>query len=142
MGFKPEQTIYHLTFEEDTTLAGLEVRILSCTIKELNKITSSNPDATDEEAAKQGDEMEDLIVSKLVSWNIEDKDDNPVPVTKDGLETLEPSLLAAVIRSWQMAMVSVSTPLLSGSSNGRSLEEATLGLGSLSQSLTSSPKPS
>jgi len=130
-GFRPERTIYRLTFENSTGLEGLVVRIKSCTIKEFNRIMWLGQQNTTESEQ----EVNDLFVSKLVEWNLLDDDDHPVPLTQEGLDTQEPSLMAAIILAWHSAMTEVKAPLRSDSGNGRRLEEAELGLGKSSASL-------
>jgi hypothetical protein len=138
MGFRPQRTIYHLTFEDVPELKGLEIRIQSCTIRELNEMASAGETATEDD----NDAMTEMFVRKLVSWNIEDDAGQPVPISTEGVESQEPSLLAAVIMAWQKAMVAVPDPLRSDSLNGRSSEEASLGLANSSQNLQSFPRPS
>jgi hypothetical protein len=125
MGFKPQETIYKLTFEKE--LEGLEVRIKACTVGEFNKLTKAA--TSGDEDVEESDEMAtQLFLSKVVSWNIENGDGETLPITREGLETLEMGLISAIIQGWQMAMVNVPDPLHRGSSNGRRSEEASLGL--------------
>jgi hypothetical protein len=145
MGFRPEPTIYSLNFK-GTFLDGLHVKISCCTIREYNKMmnttgaTQEQQDNLDKltelvkELAARNDWVLNLLASHLVSWDLEDADGNPVPTTRDGIDSQERAVIAQLIAAWQMAMVSVPNPLKPDSSNGRISEEQSLGLGSVSGS--------
>lgn len=84
MGFKKVPTIYTLTFE-GTDWEGLEVRMKSTsfgTIRRLFRLLN-------DEAAGDLDSVEaivKLLAGHLVSWNMEDENDQPVEADEAGLD--------------------------------------------------------
>lgn len=84
MGFKKVPTIYTLTFE-DTDWEGLEVRMKSTsfgTIRRLFRLLN-------DDAAGDLDSVEaivKLLAGHLVSWNMEDENDQPVTADEKGLD--------------------------------------------------------
>lgn len=133
MGFKPEQTIYKLTFK-GTALDGLEVRVGSLTIREYNAMLRAGSADGPAGVLKANVSVFELFLSKLISWNLEDADGNPVPQDMAGLESQERPVVTGIINAWQMAMVNIDGPLKSDSSSGNGLLEESLELGNLSES--------
>lgn len=84
MGFKKVPTIYTLTFE-GTDWEGLEVRMKSTsfgTIRRLFRLLN-------DDAAGDLDSVEaivKLLAGHLVSWNMEDENDQPVTADEKGLD--------------------------------------------------------
>jgi hypothetical protein len=140
MGFRPEPTIFTLTFK-GTFLEGLVVKIGCCTVREFNDMMNVGEDTSREEAEKNNQKIIDKFLEKLVSWNLENADGSgPTPQTVDGLNSHENRLIRSIIAAWQVAQVDVPAPLRTISSNGSNLEEQSLDLGKLSESLGSLPK--
>lgn len=134
MGFTPERTVYKLNFE-GTHLDGLLVRMGSLTVAEYNKMMALGQASTVAEAMEANQWIADLFLAKLIEWNLEDKDHNPVPATQEGLDTQERPVINAIITAWQGAMINIPAPLPSASENGGTSEELSLGLGGQSQNL-------
>jgi hypothetical protein len=131
MGFYPEETLYKLTFE-DPSYAGLEVFCASISVDAFERMTAlasktksgiANDD-TGEEVARASSQMLDQFSNALRSWNIEDRDGNPVPSTRIGIGTQQLDLILRIIAAWMQAIAGVSPPLQPNSSNG----ETSLGL--------------
>jgi hypothetical protein len=162
MGFRPEPTIYKLVFEEDTGLAGLTVRARSCTIGEFTEMLRGSTDAeldfssiSDDDpmkalsavrdygraAAAANDKTFAMFAKYLVEWDLEDFDGTPIPATLEGILSVEKPVLNKIIAAWHTAMMVVDTPLPKASTNGRSSEEAILGLGNSSVSQPNWPTP-
>lgn len=84
MGFKKVPTIYTLTFE-GTDWEGLEVRMKSTsfgTIRRLFRLLN-------DDSAGDLDSVEaivKLLAGHLVSWNMEDENDQPVAADEKGLD--------------------------------------------------------
>jgi len=146
MGFRPEPTVYKLTFE-GTPLDGLHVRVGCCTVGEHNKMTglvgaaSSTQDidiselaARLEEVSQHNEWVLNLFVKYLVSWDLEDLTGQPVPCTREGIDSQERSLISMVMAAWQRAMVTIPNLSSEPSTNGETSEEQSLGLGSSSES--------
>ncbi len=136
MGFRLEPTIYNLSFA-GTPLDGLHVRMSCCTLKEYNNMlrASMMEGEVSVELLEKNEEILDLFVNHLVSWDLEDMAGRPVPVTRDGIDEQERTVIAQLIQAWQIAMVNIPNPLSSQSSNGETSAEQSLGLGSASENL-------
>lgn len=166
MGFRPEPTVYKLTFEEETGLAGLTVRAKCCTMAEFNEMLRGSQDPVldaradeglDEAAAaaanmerlrqysnKAADANEEAIkmfLKYLVEWDLEGENGQIVPKTLEGIASCEKPVVTKIISAWHMAMMAVPVPLKQPSSNGSASEEDILELGSASTSPQSWPKP-
>lgn len=143
MGYKPKRTLYKLTFE-DPDLAGLEVTARSISVDGLLGMIDMYEQAQGVDAQKFTPEdvklLTDLFarfVKVLASWNIEDDDDQPVPMTVEGLQSLELDFVMQLIEAWISGMVQAPPPLPGSSSSGATSPEASLALASQSQSLES-----
>lgn len=156
MGFRPTPTQYNLTFQ-GTALDGLHVSIGCCTMGEYNEmIRAGSIDAPDVEITglseaelrklvkevkeiavrtmDANDKMIQLLAKYLVSWDLETIAGEAVPTTAEGILSQERTIVSQIMSAWQSAMVTVPPPLKSESTSGGTLEEQSLGLGSISQS--------
>jgi len=119
MGFKRERKARRIVFEPGTEFAGLELRAYGLTIEEWIE--------TDNEA------LPVLFGEKLIEWNWEDDDNNPVPPTEEGIKTLDASDIRSLATHWfQKCSVRVpldpkSTDVVVTSSNGAEIPMAPLG---------------
>jgi hypothetical protein len=137
VGFTPEPTILKIVFDEDTPLHGLVIRARPCTIGEWNQLLSGADDEikTGKERVENEDKLASVFLEHAVSWDLEIPPGTPVPLTLDGWHTLERSWGNLIITAWQFAMVGIPKTSENGSSSGVPLEEASLGLASISESL-------
>lgn len=114
MGFK--RVTYKLKFYG--AYEGLEVRCKGATIDQVVRfqtlLSGGLTDNTDEGQAARIEIIETLD-SKLISWNLTDDNDVPVPLT---LVNEDWSLVLTLARSWIDAGVEISRPLDPASSNG------------------------
>jgi hypothetical protein len=132
MGFKPKRTIYNLNFK-GTEYEGLEVRVKSLSNGELMKLMSLAVKLTEQEN-KDLDitdvtSVTDLFVGfakGLVSWNVEDDDDRPVPATLEGVNSQEFGFIMMLVMNWVQAIGGVSDDLGKDSSSGLPSLEALL----------------
>lgn len=127
MGFKRERKTYRLQFEGE--LQGLVVRARSLPLgkfMELGKLLDTDAEITPSgEDMGKVDTMFHTFADALLSWNLEDDDDNPVPATAEGLYTQDLEFCTAVITAYMHAVSGVSAPLPQGSPAGEpSLEES------------------
>jgi hypothetical protein len=142
MGFRPEPTVYSLSFQ-GTPLDGLHVRAGCCTLGEYNQMLAAGTgapgsDSDDMEARVKNVEIMiqnnewiiTLFLKYLVSWDLEDLSGQPVPTTRTGLDSQERSLIAMVIAAWQTALVTIPNLSSAESPSGGTSEEQQLGLGS------------
>jgi hypothetical protein len=113
MGYKPERKLYTLKFDDHP---GLVVRARSCSTKVFFDVAAladlENP--TDNDLQMLFKEFSNV----LMSWNLEDEDDQPVPVTLDGLLSQEFDFVMEIIQAWMEAVGGVSTPLEPPSKDG------------------------
>lgn len=135
MGFRPSdhKTEYNLHFE-DSALSDLEIRVTACSVNEFNEIMGSAT-AVGDEAIEGANKLLAKFAENIVSWNMENADGSPMPITAESLGALEQPLVIRLISAWQAAMVTVPNPLRPGSVSGARSEELSLGLanGSVSQ---------
>lgn len=172
MGFRPEPTIYNLSFS-GTPLDGLHVRASTCTVDEYNRmlkaavstesecpicrgkrhiddpVTSSQVDcptcdgkgkivgAITPQVLEDNEFILQLFANHLVSWDLEDLAGQTVPCSREGLGSQERTLVAQLITSWQVAMVTIPNLPRPESSDGSGSAPPSLGLGSASQNLES-----
>jgi hypothetical protein len=130
MGFTPEEKQYKIDFEEGHALHGLHIVMGSLTLGEYNSMMKRGlVKGANEETLKANDEMIDLFVSKIVSWDLEDAKGNPVPTTREGVDSQDRNYIGQMINAWQMAMLGISELLGKGSLNGSQSLEESLGLG-------------
>ena len=123
MGYKPQRTLYKLNFAE-TEYAGLEVTVRSPTIQALLDLQ----DLADLPALS-GDQVREMFrgfAQMLISWNVEDDDDTPVPATYEGVITQDPDFIKMIILAWQDNVASAPPPLQTGSPNGGNPQEESL----------------
>lgn len=140
MGFRPEPTVYNLTFK-DTPLEGLEVSATCCSVAEYRRmlqIAAASGGALTEESIKDNDWILELFARNLKSWNLEDPATGlPVSPNLEGMESIEHRFSLMLVSAWQTALVSVPTTSPEDSSSGENSEESSLGLGNQSESLQS-----
>lgn len=136
MGFRPQQTVYNLTFE-GTPFDGLHVKMSCCTIRQHSEMMKGAVRSGDisEETLEDNEYILNLFSDHLLSWDLEDPiDGSPVPTNREGIDSQERTLIAQLIASWQIAMVNVPNLSNTSSNNGRTSEEVSLDLGSISES--------
>ncbi|MFI8448252.1 hypothetical protein [Streptomyces erythrochromogenes] len=133
MGYKPKRKIYNLDF------AGTDYEGLQVAVRGLN--TGQYIDLFDAKAEAEGggetNQLLTIMASRLVSWNIEDDDDQPVPATIDGIKTQDLDLNLAIVNAWTKAMAGVPDPLEQPSTDGGPFPEASIPMAELSPSLAS-----
>jgi hypothetical protein len=130
MGYKVQQTIYKLRFAEDDEFAGVEVKARGVGMGKLLKLGKLVGKLS--EGAKETDFIEamedEVLVSfakSLVSWNLEDEDDNPIPATLESLmddDLLPPKLVFTIISEWIEQQGAVDGPLDGSSVTGKNSE--------------------
>lgn len=114
MGYKRGGTKYRLVFEDDA-FAGLEVVARSIPLGAYLELM----DVFDDGLTKENtDTLFGAFTKVLVSWNIEDDDDQPVPTTVEGLYSLDLNEARVIIEAWRDAVTGVTGPLGSSSTGG------------------------
>lgn len=112
MGFRPKKKIYNLVFD-DPDMDGLEVKIRGLNTGQLLDIDTARDDGGEEAISS----MLQLMADRLVSWNVEDDEGQPVPADMDGIRQQELAFNMAVISAWQDAVGGVPGPLDAGSTS-------------------------
>lgn len=120
MGFKREAKVYKLVWPEDHENHGLEVRMRGLAVGELAALggmADLGGPATAEALAALDDLLR-LFASKLVGWNLDDDQGEPVPATYDGVQTLDNEFVMQLVDAWMTATAGVSPPLSPSSIGG------------------------
>lgn len=145
-GFKRKKKLYRLKFV-DSDLDGLEVLMRSVStgrMLEIQEMASASKAAV----ASKGDgddpmdmsavkSMVGMIADAMVSWNLEDDDDTPVPATTEGLLDQDIDFLMQIVTAWTEAIAGVAAPLERSSTGGVNALEVSLPMETLSSSLAS-----
>lgn len=129
MDFEAPETIYKLDFS-DTQYTGLEIAVRGTTIDELLQLETLMEDP------EKVRHLFEAFAGLIVSWNVTRKGE-PVPMTAQGLRSLEDSFVMAVISAWYRSVVQAPPPLPGTSGSGGTSPEAALDLASQSASLPS-----
>lgn len=116
MGSRRNPTLYKLVFDETTDWPDFEITLRSLSIKQRRELsTQATEGETDMDAVAR---MCRLIARQMVSWNREDEDGSPLPMTVESLEDEEPGLIVEISLKWQEAIAGVPAPLESDSDSG------------------------
>ena len=134
MAYVRKKKTYCLDWAEGP-FKGLEVKVSSLPIGRFleiaPKIDGLGGEITPEVVGMLMPALQELA-DAILGWNIEDEDEagntTPVPATLDGLLTLEPGEMTAILQAWISAGTQVPGPLEQRSPNGspedlRSTEE-------------------
>lgn len=117
MGFRPKSRVYKITWPYGHDLHGFEVQCRALRLGELLDMAAKA--STAKETPEEMGTLVDDFAALITDWNREDDDGNPVPVSADGLRTLEASdffdLLEAYLNAGGM---SVPDPLPGSSPTG------------------------
>jgi hypothetical protein len=132
MGYRPKRRIYDLQFE-DPEMEGLEVKV-----RHVDTGQSLTLDAAINEGGEQGIRTcLDLLAENLISWNVEDDNQQPVPTTIEGVLAQELDFNLAIVYAWRDAIIGVPAPLDSASPDGVPSLEASIPMDVPSESLAS-----
>lgn len=130
---------------EDPSFGGLEVRTRSASLDDLMRMQElmATPLGTGEHEAERQELYDrlggsDQYPGLIISWNLLDDRDQPVPTDPESLRKEEWPLIRNICRAWVSALVEVPRPLSPPSSDGDRLE----GLSIPMQTLTPSSLPS
>lgn len=109
MGYKATKK-FLLKFPEGQ-YEGLEVHVRSVPFGqffELDRLSKAAGQARDLDSVNQ---LLGKLAEHITGWNLEDEDDQPIPVSVDALKDLDVDLVLAIIAAWLEGMVGVSAPL-------------------------------
>ena len=132
MGFKAPKKLYRLTFQ-DPSYQGLEIVATSVPMETMLWVQSLGNRVN--EIAQSADglrRMVDVMVGAILSWNLEDDDDRPLPVNAESLLAQDPAFVSDIMVAWSAAITGVSGPLGEGSISGPQSPEASIPMAPLS----------
>lgn len=136
MGY--QRPIIKLTFD-DPEMAGFEARAERLTIDGMLKVsTMAELDSAD--WSKREAMLEELftaLADALLSWNLEDRKGNPVPLTPAGLRKQDMQFITQITGALTRASADVPAPLAPASPNGEQFQEALIPMETLSPNLLS-----
>ena len=108
MGYRPKRRIYNLNFA-GTEYEGLEVTARGLTVGE--ELELDGADLTSDQVIR-------ALVQRLVSWNVEDDREQPVPTTFEGVCTQDGAMVLAIMNALRQANSGVPAPLPQPSPSG------------------------
>lgn len=111
MGYKKIPVIHTVT--DVPGEEGLVVRLKSISFGKVRRLMR----LTDEDESSM-DEIVNLFLGALVSWNLEDEDGQPVPTTLEGIEDQDFAFIMKVVHVWLDRLTGPSEELGKGSSGG------------------------
>ena len=111
MGYRKVPTIH--TIDDIPGEDGLIIRMQGISFGKVRRVTK----LLDDEGDGALEEIGKLVISKLVSWNLEDQD-GPVPTTVEALDELDFSLVLKLVNAWLDCMTGVGDELGKDSSSG------------------------
>jgi hypothetical protein len=124
MGYK--RKLYVLKWPEGHELHGLEVTTKGLPVKKLFQLVQLSGQLTGDTDAETkvgvADELFKGFAERLVSWNLEDDDDAPVPATLEGVSDQDMDFMVGLIMTWMDAVASVDIPLPGASPDGATTE--------------------
>lgn len=124
MGYKRERRIYVMEFA-DPEYEGLEIKVRSIPIRELTHLMTLDPEADDPNVrASSIDKLMSAFAEALVSWNMTDGNDQPLPTTLEYIESEDADFVMTCIGQWMavMSRVDDASPLDSNSPTGQTVE--------------------
>ena len=130
--YKRRRKIYKLDFS-GTEYEGLEVRVRGLTTGEYLQIIQLS--SSTDEGDKETEGMLRMFSTHLVSWNLTDENDEPVPGTYEGVVANDFVMNMAIISAWTEALASVPEKTEKKSSAGDLSLVASIPAETLSQSL-------
>ncbi len=133
MSFKRKS--YTLRWPEGHALHGLIVKLRGLSLEDLAAVTAlQGLDAKNVEFDTIRPVVE-IMSKKMISWNMTDEDDNPVPTDVASLAGEDFMVIMSIIDGWQQAITSISASLGKGSNSGKPFPEESIPME------TSSPNP-
>ncbi len=137
MGFKAKRKLYLLKFT-DEDYDGLEVVMSSVSMGTLMLLQEmSGREKEVAEDMSQFRKVVEVFVGAMLSWNLEDDFDLPVPVTVDGVLAQDPDFIMRIITEWTKAISGVADPLDARSTSGSPSPAASIPMEPVSPSLPS-----
>lgn len=135
MGYKRTKKVYNLQFA-DPDMEGLEVKTHAMPVGELLGMA----DVLDHMEKATIEDVNQLLATfseVLVSWNLENDDDQPIPANLDGLKGQDQEFVFSIVMSYVNAVSGVPAPLDGPSPSGDPSLAASIPMETSSASLAS-----
>jgi len=135
MGYKAKLKTYLVRFDEGHEFHGVEARLRGMTYGEWE--VAAGLDGGDGDS--NGAASVKRFVDHLISWNLEDEDDKPLPITMDAVKQIDHDLVAALNNAWIQTLIGVADtdPLPDSSTSGEPSLVESVPMEALSPSLAS-----
>lgn len=137
MGYKRNRTV-DLKFGPDTgEMAGFEISLRRLSVEEtldISELADIPDDTPIHEQKKLVRELTDRVAEKIVSWNLDDDNDQPIPPSGTALRAEDLAFVQEIVTAWLDAIGSVSAPLAQTSSAGVPSEVSSIPMDALSPS--------
>jgi hypothetical protein len=115
MGYRKIPTIYTLDMAaKNPEYEGLVIRMKAISFGKVRRLILATESADDENF----EEMLDLIMLGLVSWNLVDENDQEIPANQDGLDDQDFPFVMDIVEAWLECMTGVDEDLGKGSPSG------------------------
>lgn len=132
MGFQHKPQRINVSFEPGHDLHGLEVVLRKLTLGEYLDIIGLGEVGMNH----IGDQLK-AMGDKLISWNLEDDNGQPVPATPEAVLGQDKDLMVTILEAWLEALNGVAAPLEQSSPAGEPSLEASIPMETLSNALVS-----
>jgi hypothetical protein len=132
-GYKRKSKNYVLAFE-DPEMDGLEVKVKSLSVGKVREFLAKSR-ANEVDVDGTFDDFE----KALLSWNLLDDDDQPVPTNREGIDGQDVDFIMAIVTAWMETITGVpdADPLDGRSNSGEPSLVASLPMVPLSASQAS-----
>jgi hypothetical protein len=117
MGYKRSTLLLEF---RDPQFEGLEVRMKRLSIGKMLQVSNLRDTDGFKDDEDKLNKLLSILSEAITSWNLEEADDTPVPTTVEGIASIDPEFLFALIDAWLEVALAVSNPLAQRSSNGGS----------------------
>ncbi|MGH7774463.1 MAG: hypothetical protein ACREQA_19745 [Candidatus Binatia bacterium] len=135
MGYVRKAPVVKLIFSGEE-YEGLEIRMKSMPLGDFLDLDSQVRDTGDDNS-EAFENVIKRVASKLISWNLVQEDQTPIPATFEGLLEQDLVFVRDILDAYRVSLFGVDTPLPSSSDSGRQLEEELIPMETLSKSLVS-----
>lgn len=130
MGYKVKRPVYKVVFEEGHEYHGVEVKLRGVGMGRLLKlgkmVSKVDTDDIDAMISLLEEDFFREVAASLISWNLEDENDEPIPATYESLvddDLLPPGLILTVVKRWVDTMGNVDDSLGKDSTSGKTSPE-------------------
>ena len=106
--YRRERKLYQLNFEDDE-LAGFECVMSGVSLERFIEITqlASALETPEGRTPENIERQFTAMAEQLVSWNLDDDDDQPVPASYEGLKAQDFTFVQAIMQGYMQALSSV-----------------------------------